>query len=65
MVLDCLLAGGAERIAVEVACALDRNRFEPFVLVTRYGGPLASTSSGLRCPTSSSGGAAASRLRSF
>lgn len=41
MLLDCLLAGGAERIAVEVACALDRDRFEPSVIVTRYGGPLA------------------------
>lgn len=41
MLIDCLLAGGAERIAVEIACALDRSRFEPSVVVTRYGGPLA------------------------
>lgn len=41
VLLDCLTAGGAERIAVEVACALDRTRFEPFLVVTRYGGPLA------------------------
>jgi hypothetical protein len=40
MLLDCLLAGGAERIAVEVACALDRDRYDPVVLVTRFGGPL-------------------------
>lgn len=38
--VDSLLAGGAERVAVEVACALDRARFEPHVLVTRGDGPL-------------------------
>jgi glycosyltransferase involved in cell wall biosynthesis len=38
--IDSLLAGGAERVAVEVACALDRARFEPHVLVTRGDGPL-------------------------
>jgi glycosyltransferase involved in cell wall biosynthesis len=40
VMLDSLRAGGAERVAVEAACALDRDRFEPHVLVTRYGGPL-------------------------
>jgi glycosyltransferase involved in cell wall biosynthesis len=38
--VDSLLAGGAERVAVEVACALDRERFTPHVLVTRGDGPL-------------------------
>ncbi len=38
--VDSLLAGGAERVAVELACALDRARFEPHVLVTREDGPL-------------------------
>ncbi len=38
--IDSLLAGGAERVAVELACALDRERFEPHVLVTRGDGPL-------------------------
>jgi len=41
MLVDSLNVGGAERIAVEVACALDRTRFEPFVIVTRFSGPLA------------------------
>jgi hypothetical protein len=41
MLVDTLRVGGAERIAVEVACALDRTRFEPFVVVTRFSGPLA------------------------
>ncbi len=38
--VDSLLAGGAERVAVELACALDRERFESHVLVTRDDGPL-------------------------
>ena len=38
--VDSLLAGGAERVAVEVACALDPARFAPVVLVTRGTGPL-------------------------
>jgi glycosyltransferase involved in cell wall biosynthesis len=38
--VDSLLAGGAERVAVELACGLDRSRFEPHVLVTRGDGPL-------------------------
>jgi glycosyltransferase involved in cell wall biosynthesis len=40
MLIDSFLAGGAERIAVEVACGLDRNRFEPSVIATRTSGPL-------------------------
>jgi glycosyltransferase involved in cell wall biosynthesis len=40
MLIDSFLAGGAERIAVEVACGLDRDRFEPMVIATRSGGPL-------------------------
>ena len=42
MLIDSLLAGGAERIAVEVACALDRAKFSPWVVVTRHTGPLQS-----------------------
>ncbi|MCW2927423.1 MAG: glycosyltransferase [Thermoleophilia bacterium] len=38
--VDSLMAGGAERVAVEVACGIDRTRFEPHVLVTRGDGPL-------------------------
>ena len=34
------LGRGAERVAVELACALDRDRFAPHVLVTRGDGPL-------------------------
>lgn len=41
-VIDSLLAGGAERVAVELACALDRDCFTPHVLVTRGTGPLQS-----------------------
>jgi glycosyltransferase involved in cell wall biosynthesis len=40
-VIDTLMAGGAERVAVEVAAALDRERWNPFVVVTRTDGPLA------------------------
>jgi glycosyltransferase involved in cell wall biosynthesis len=40
MMVDSLLAGGAERLAVELACALDRDRFSPHMLVTRGTGPL-------------------------
>lgn len=39
-VIDSLQAGGGERVAIELACALDRERFEPHVLVTRGDGPL-------------------------
>ena len=38
--VDSLLAGGAERVAVEIACSLDRERYAPHVLVTREGGVL-------------------------
>jgi glycosyltransferase involved in cell wall biosynthesis len=40
MVIDSFQAGGAERIAVEVASSLDRERYSPIVLATRHGGPL-------------------------
>jgi glycosyltransferase involved in cell wall biosynthesis len=40
MLIDSFLAGGAERIAVEVATRLDRDRFEPRFVATRTGGPL-------------------------
>ncbi|MCZ7590375.1 MAG: glycosyltransferase [Gaiella sp.] len=40
MLISALPAGGAERVAVEVACALDRSRFAPFFVLTREGGPL-------------------------
>ncbi|MEO6867270.1 MAG: glycosyltransferase [Gaiellales bacterium] len=38
--VDSLAAGGAERVAVEVACGLDRSSFDPHVIVTRGDGPL-------------------------
>ena len=38
--IDSLIAGGAERVAVDIACGLDRDRFTPHVVVTRHGGPL-------------------------
>lgn len=40
MLVDSFEAGGAERIAVEVASALDRERYSPIVVATRHGGPL-------------------------
>ena len=40
MLIDSLAEGGAERVAVEVACHLDPTRFEPHFVVTRSGGPL-------------------------
>lgn len=40
MLVDSLLAGGAERIAVEVATRVDRGRFDPLVIATRHTGPL-------------------------
>lgn len=40
IVIDSLLAGGAERVAVEVALALDPERFRPLVLASRQSGPL-------------------------
>jgi glycosyltransferase involved in cell wall biosynthesis len=38
--IDSLLGGGAERVAVEAALALDPDRYVPHVLLTREGGPL-------------------------
>jgi glycosyltransferase involved in cell wall biosynthesis len=38
--VDSLLGGGAERVAVEAAVALNRDRYVPHLLVTRDGGPL-------------------------
>jgi glycosyltransferase involved in cell wall biosynthesis len=43
VLIDSLLAGGGERVAVETACALDRSRFAPHVLVSRGTGPLEAT----------------------
>lgn len=43
MLIDSFLAGGAERIAVEVATRLDRNRFAAHVIATRHTGVLAET----------------------
>jgi glycosyltransferase involved in cell wall biosynthesis len=43
MIVDSLRIGGAERIAVELASALDRERFRPFFVVTRDTGPLETT----------------------
>jgi glycosyltransferase involved in cell wall biosynthesis len=40
MLIDSFGAGGAERIAVEVASGLDRERYSPIVVATRHGGPL-------------------------
>ena len=39
--IDSLLGGGAERIAVEAAAALDPDRYVPHLLVARTSGPLA------------------------
>jgi len=38
--LDTLSPGGAERLAVELACSLDRSAFCPHVTVTKHGGQL-------------------------
>jgi glycosyltransferase involved in cell wall biosynthesis len=38
--LDTLAAGGAERFAVELNCALDRGTFEPHIVLTKSGGLL-------------------------
>lgn len=40
ILVDSLLGGGAERVAVETACALDPQRYVAHLLVTRHGGPL-------------------------
>jgi glycosyltransferase involved in cell wall biosynthesis len=38
--IDSLLGGGAERVAVDAALALNRDRYIPHLLVTRHTGPL-------------------------
>ena len=43
VLLDTLLPGGAERIAVELAAAVDRNRYDVRVIATKTGGPLEQT----------------------
>jgi glycosyltransferase involved in cell wall biosynthesis len=43
MLIDTLRAGGAERIAAELSAGLDRSRFAPSMIVTRFGGPLEDT----------------------
>ena len=43
VLLDTLQAGGAERVAVELAAAVDRSRYDVRVLVTKTGGPLEQT----------------------
>jgi glycosyltransferase involved in cell wall biosynthesis len=40
VLVDTLAAGGAERLAVELACALDRDAFAPHLVATKRGGPL-------------------------
>jgi glycosyltransferase involved in cell wall biosynthesis len=40
VLLDTLAAGGAERLAVELVCAVDTSEFDRFVVVTKRGGPL-------------------------
>ncbi len=40
LVTDSLAIGGAERMVVDIACGLDRDRFAPHVLVTRSTGEL-------------------------
>lgn len=40
VVVDSLASGGAERMAVHLACGLDRRRYRPHVVATRGGGPL-------------------------
>lgn len=41
VLIDSLIGGGAERVAVEASGALDRARYEPHLLVTRHSGSLA------------------------
>ena len=40
ILIDSLLGGGAERVAVEAASRLDRDRYVPHLLVTRHSGSL-------------------------
>lgn len=51
ILVDSLLGGGAERVAVETACALDPTRYVAHLLVTRHGGPLEELvrANGLEC----------------
>ena len=50
VLIDSLLVGGAETVAVTGASGLDRRRFAPHVLVTRDGGPLESRLRGAGVP---------------
>jgi glycosyltransferase involved in cell wall biosynthesis len=40
VLLDTLAAGGAERVAVDLACRVDRAAYDPHVVATKRGGPL-------------------------
>ena len=40
VLVDSLLVGGAERLAVDLAAAVDQSRFVPHVVVSRCSGPL-------------------------
>jgi glycosyltransferase involved in cell wall biosynthesis len=40
VLLDTLTTGGAERVAVDLACSVDREAYRPHVVVTKHGGPL-------------------------
>jgi glycosyltransferase involved in cell wall biosynthesis len=40
IIIDTLSQGGAERVAIEAAGALDRERYLPHLIVTRQSGPL-------------------------
>ncbi len=40
VLIDTLATGGAEHVAVDLACGLDPKRFSPHVVVTRSTGPL-------------------------
>jgi hypothetical protein len=40
VLLDTLAAGGAERVAVDLACRVDRTAYDPHVVATKRGGPL-------------------------
>jgi glycosyltransferase involved in cell wall biosynthesis len=40
VLLDTLAAGGAERVAVDLACLVDRAAYDPHVVATKRGGPL-------------------------
>ena len=40
VLVDTLAAGGAERVAVDLASSIDRSAYEPHVVATKKGGPL-------------------------